>query len=328
MGTGDLRLGASSRRLRLGRTPFLVHPSAFILHSYGDLVLRFATIQSSGGPVVVGVHSDSGSEKFVDLKAADPGLPATLLGILSSPGGLDRARAALGEGIKAGRFVTGTFLAPIPRPPKILCIGLNYRDHAKETNATIPTEPIVFSKFSTAVNNPGSTDRAAPRLDKGRLRSGTGRRPRQGGQEHPGRQCHGAYVAGYMNGNDVSARDWQTEKPGKQWLLGKTPDTFAPIGPYLVTADEVPDFRKLPIRLQLNGQIMQDSTTAELIFGVEQLIEHISKLVTLEPGDLIFTGTPPGVGVARKPQVFLKAGDKVEIEIGGLGTLSNPVVAE
>ncbi|HEX4070601.1 MAG TPA: fumarylacetoacetate hydrolase family protein, partial [Planctomycetaceae bacterium] len=138
----------------------------------------------------------------------------------------------------------------------------------------------------------------------------------------------GSYIAGYMNGNDVSARDWQTEKPGKQWFLGKSPDTFAPTGPYFVTADEVPDSRKLPVRLRLNGQTMQDSTTAELIFGVEQLIEHISKLITLEPGDLLFTGTPPGVGVARKPPVFLKPGDRVEIEIGNFGTLSNPVQAE
>jgi 2-keto-4-pentenoate hydratase/2-oxohepta-3-ene-1,7-dioic acid hydratase in catechol pathway len=306
---------------------FILQPSAFIIHFPGDLVLRLATIQASGGPVVVGVHSDSGSEKFVDLKAADPGLPATILGILSASGGLDKARAALGEGIKAGRFVTGTFLAPIVRPPKILCIGLNYRDHAKETNATIPTEPIVFSKFATAINNPGAPivlPRVSTKVDyEAELVVVLGK----GGKNIPAATAM-AHVAGYMNGNDVSARDWQTEKPGKQWLLGKTPDTFAPIGPYLVTADEVPDFRKLPIKLTLNGQIMQDSTTAELIFGVDQLIEHISKLVTLEPGDLIFTGTPPGVGVARKPQVFLQAGDKVEIEIGGLGTLSNPVVAE
>jgi 2-keto-4-pentenoate hydratase/2-oxohepta-3-ene-1,7-dioic acid hydratase in catechol pathway len=289
--------------------------------------LRLATIQSASGPVVVGVHSDSGSEKLVDLKAADPTLPATLLGILSTSGGLDRARTALAEGIKAGRFVRGAFLAPIARPPKILCIGLNYRDHAKETGQAIPTEPIVFSKFATAINNPGAPivlPRVSTKVDyEAELVVVLSK----GGKNIPAASAM-SHVAGYMVGNDVSARDWQTEKPGKQWLLGKTPDTFAPTGPYLVTTDEISDFRKLPIRLKLNGQVMQDSTTAELIFGVDQLIEHISKLVTLEPGDLIFTGTPPGVGVARKPQVFLKAGDKVEVEIGGLGTLSNPVVAE
>jgi 2-keto-4-pentenoate hydratase/2-oxohepta-3-ene-1,7-dioic acid hydratase in catechol pathway len=289
--------------------------------------LKFATLETSSGTVVVGVDSQPGSDKYVDLKAADPGLPPTLLGILSTPGGLDRACAVLREGVSAGQFIAGRVLAPIPRPPKILCIGLNYRDHAKETNQTIPTEPIVFSKFATAINNPGAPivlPRVSTKVDyEAELVVVLGK----GGKNIPAASAM-SHVAGYMNGNDVSARDWQTEKPGKQWLLGKTPDTFAPIGPYLVTADEIPDFRKLPIRLKLNGQIMQDSTTAELIFGVDQLIEHISKLVTLEPGDLIFTGTPPGVGVARKPQVFLKAGDKVEVEIGGLGTLSNPVIAE
>jgi 2-keto-4-pentenoate hydratase/2-oxohepta-3-ene-1,7-dioic acid hydratase in catechol pathway len=263
----------------------------------------------------------------VDLRAADPGLPPTLVGILAASGGLDRARAAMAQGLAAGRFVTGTLLAPIPRPPKVLCIGLNYRDHAKETGATIPSEPIVFSKFATAIMGPGSPivlPRVSQKVDyEAELVVVLGR----GGKNIAVADAL-SYVAGYMNGNDVSARDWQTEKPGKQWLLGKTPDTFGPTGPYLVTSDEIADSRKLSIRLRLNGQTMQDSSTAELIFGVEQLIAHISQLVTLEPGDLIFTGTPPGVGVARKPQVFLKAGDQVEIEIAGLGILKNPVKAE
>jgi 2-keto-4-pentenoate hydratase/2-oxohepta-3-ene-1,7-dioic acid hydratase in catechol pathway len=273
------------------------------------------------------VHSESGSDRFVDLRAADSQLPPTLAGILAASGGLERAGAALAKGLAAKQFVSGTLLAPIPRPGKVLCIGLNYRDHARETNATIPSEPIVFSKFATAVIGPGSPivlPRVAHKVDyEAELVVVMGR----GGKNIPAVQA-ASYVAGYMNGDDVSARDWQLEKPGKQWLLGKTPDTFAPTGPYLVTADEIADVRKLPIRLRLNGQVMQDSSTAELIFGVEQLIEHISKLVTLEPGDLIFTGTPPGVGMARNPQVFLKPGDRVEIEIGGLGTLSNPVQAE
>jgi 2-keto-4-pentenoate hydratase/2-oxohepta-3-ene-1,7-dioic acid hydratase in catechol pathway len=138
----------------------------------------------------------------------------------------------------------------------------------------------------------------------------------------------GEYVAGFMNGNDVSARDWQLQKPGKQWLLGKTPDTFAPTGPWLTTADEITDSRNLSIALRLNGQTMQNSSTRELIFGVDELIAYISQLVTLEPGDLIFTGTPPGVGMARKPPVFLKPGDVCEVEIEGLGVLRNPVIAD
>jgi 2-keto-4-pentenoate hydratase/2-oxohepta-3-ene-1,7-dioic acid hydratase in catechol pathway len=289
--------------------------------------VRFGTLQSAGGPVVIGVHSESGSDRYVDLCATDSRLPKTLVGILAESGGLDRARTVLAQGAAAGKFVCGTLLAPIPRPPKVLCIGLNYRDHARETNATIPTEPIVFSKFATAVIGPGTPivlPRVAHKVDyEAELVIVIGR----GGKNIPAAQA-ASHVAGYTNGNDVSARDWQLEKPGKQWLLGKTPDTFAPTGPYLVTADEVPDIRKLPIRLRLNGQVMQDSSTAELIFGVGELIQHISQLVTLEAGDLIFTGTPPGVGMARKPQLFMKGGDHVEVEIGGFGTLSNPVHAE
>jgi 2-keto-4-pentenoate hydratase/2-oxohepta-3-ene-1,7-dioic acid hydratase in catechol pathway len=131
-----------------------------------------------------------------------------------------------------------------------------------------------------------------------------------------------------MNGHDVSARDWQLHKPGRQWLLGKTPDTFAPTGPWLVTVDEVADSRNLAITFRLNGNTMQNSSTRELIFGVDELIAYVSQIVTLEPGDLIFTGTPPGVGMARKPPVFLKPGDICEVEIDGLGVLKNPVVAD
>ncbi len=291
--------------------------------------MRLATLKTSSGPVVVGVHSESGagSERFVDLHGVDASLPNTLVGLLGTANGLDRARAALSKGVATQTFVTGTLLAPIPGPPKVLCIGLNYTDHARETGATIPSEPIVFSKFATAVIGPGDSivlPRVAHKVDyEAELVVVIGRR----GKNIAAADARN-HIAGYMNGNDVSARDWQLEKPGKQWLLGKTPDTFGPTGPYLVTADEIPDWRNLSIRLRLNGTTMQDSTTKELIFGVEQLIAHISQLVTLEAGDLIFTGTPPGVGIARKPPVFLKAGDVVEVEIAGLGILKNPVRAE
>ena len=136
-----------------------------------------------------------------------------------------------------------------------------------------------------------------------------------------------SYVAGYMNGNDVSARDWQLHKPGKQWLLGKTPDGFAPIGPWLVTADEVANPHDLAIELTLNGVKMQSSRTKELIFNIPQIIAYLSQIMTLEPGDVIFTGTPPGVGMARKPPVFLKPGDTMDVSIEGLGTLTNHCVA-
>jgi 2-keto-4-pentenoate hydratase/2-oxohepta-3-ene-1,7-dioic acid hydratase in catechol pathway len=134
------------------------------------------------------------------------------------------------------------------------------------------------------------------------------------------------HLAGYTIGHDVSARDWQLEKDGKQWMAGKTFDTFAPLGPTLVTPDEIPDVHNLAIRLRLNGQTMQDSNTRNMIFTAGVALAYISQVVTLLPGDLVFTGTPPGVGMARKPPVWLKGGDIVEVEIEGLGVLRNPVV--
>jgi 2-keto-4-pentenoate hydratase/2-oxohepta-3-ene-1,7-dioic acid hydratase in catechol pathway len=145
-----------------------------------------------------------------------------------------------------------------------------------------------------------------------------------------GRQLSSAqaldHLAGYTIGHDVSARDWQLKKDGKQWLAGKSFDTFAPAGPHLVTTDEVPDPLNLGIRLRLNGQTMQNSSTKQMIFPPAELIAYVSQVFTLQPGDLIFTGTPPGVGFVRKPPVFLKAGDVVEVEIDGLGVLRNPVI--
>jgi 2-keto-4-pentenoate hydratase/2-oxohepta-3-ene-1,7-dioic acid hydratase in catechol pathway len=290
--------------------------------SAGDLIVRLATCRTAAGPRVVGIITQAGVDRFVEL---GEGVHAgSLAARLAEPQGLQRMRDELARGAAAGRFVEGTLLAPIPCPGKVICIGLNYRDHARESNAPIPGEPIVFSKFSSAVIGPGEPivlPRVSGKVDyEAELVAVIGRR----GKNIPVAEA-ASYVVGYMNGNDVSARDWQLEKAGKQWLLGKTPDSFAPIGPWLVTADEVADPRKLAVRLRLNGETMQDSTTAELIFGVDELVAHVSQLVTLEAGDLLFTGTPPGVGMARKPPVFLKAGDVVEVEIAGLGTLRNPV---
>ncbi len=224
-------------------------------------------------------------------------------------------------------FVTGRLLAPIQQPGKIFCIGLNYRDHAIETGADIPSEPVVFSKFASTIVGPGS-DIILPSVAKqvdyeAELVVVIGRRGK-----HIAADDALGHVAGYMCGNDVSARDWQKGRPGGQWLLGKTPDTFAPTGPYFVTADEVADPHQLAITLRLNGEVMQNSNTREFIFGIGDIIAHVSQLITLEPGDLIFTGTPSGVGAARKPPVFLKDGDTVEVEIAGLGVLKNRVVAE
>ncbi|HMP01233.1 MAG TPA: fumarylacetoacetate hydrolase family protein, partial [Gemmatales bacterium] len=218
------------------------------------------------------------------------------------------------------------FLPPIPDPRKIICIGLNYRDHATEQGAPIPKEPVVFSKFPTALSgheHPIQLPRVSQEVDyEAELVVVLGR----AGRDIP-TELALEHVAGYMVGHDVSARDWQKKKDGKQWLLGKSFDGFAPTGPWFVTRDEVPDPHALPIRLRLNGQIMQESNTAQLIFSVPYLINYVSQVCTLEPGDLLFTGTPSGVGFARTPPVFLQGGDVVEVEIEGLGLLRNSVRA-
>jgi 2-keto-4-pentenoate hydratase/2-oxohepta-3-ene-1,7-dioic acid hydratase in catechol pathway len=206
-------------------------------------------------------------------------------------------------------------------------VGLNYADHAKESGACPPAEPVIFAKFPSAVRTDGDAI-VIPRLSQevdyeAELVLVIGR----GGRHIPVEAARD-HIAGYLCGNDVSARDWQLRKPGGQWLLGKSFDSFAPIGPALVTADEIPDAGNLQIELRLNGQVMQHSSTLQLLFSVAQLVSYVSDVCTLAPGDLIFTGTPPGVGFARKPPVFLKPGDVVEVEIERIGILRNPVVAE
>jgi 2-keto-4-pentenoate hydratase/2-oxohepta-3-ene-1,7-dioic acid hydratase in catechol pathway len=214
--------------------------------------------------------------------------------------------------------------APVPRPGKIICIGLNYRDHAIESNMPIPQEPVLFPKYSNTVIGPGDTIVLPP------------------DSESPDyeaelvfiicKEAHNVseadaltYVAGYTCGHDVSARDYQIKRGGGQWMAGKTWDTFAPMGPVMVTSDELTDPHNLPIRCILNGETMQDSNTCQFIFNIPQAIAYLSRMITLEPGDCIFTGTPPGVGFARKPPVFLKDGDVTEIQIDGIGSLKNTV---
>jgi 2-keto-4-pentenoate hydratase/2-oxohepta-3-ene-1,7-dioic acid hydratase in catechol pathway len=216
-------------------------------------------------------------------------------------------------------------LAPVPRPGKLICIGLNYRDHAAESKAEVPSSPVTFSKYATAVTHPASPVVVPAATDKAdyeaELAVVIGRRAK-----HVPRDRAYDYVLGYTNLNDVSARDLQFAD--KQWQRGKSCDTFAPMGPAIVTTDELHDPHALRIRLRLNGETMQDSSTSQLIFGVDHLISFLTETVTLEPGDVIATGTPAGVGFARKPPVYLKPGDIMEVEIEGLGILSNPVLKE
>ena len=235
----------------------------------------------------------------------------------------------LGSFEDSGEVVTpAKLLAPI-EPRDIICIGLNYRKHAAEGNKPIPEYPVVFMKNLGTLQNPGD-----PIILPTRLRSD------EVDYECElavviGRECYNVpkeraleYVLGYTCANDVSARDWQIEKGGSQWCRGKTFATFCPLGPWIVTPDEIPNANALTIKTVLNGQTMQDWNTNDMIFDVPTLIEFLSGSTRLLPGTVILTGTPHGVGAARKPPVFLKAGDTVTIEIGSIGSLTNPVVDE
>jgi 2-keto-4-pentenoate hydratase/2-oxohepta-3-ene-1,7-dioic acid hydratase in catechol pathway len=213
--------------------------------------------------------------------------------------------------------------APITNPQKVVAIGQNYRDHCLEQNAPIPERPIIFAKFPTAVIGPGEEIIWDPDLTsqvdyEAELGVVIGKRARNVPQNKAFE-----YVAGYLNGNDVSARDLQFGD--RQWVRGKSLDTFCPLGPYLVTKEEVPDPHNLSIRSILNGEIMQNSNTQNLIFPIPFLIEFITRAFTLLPGDIILTGTPHGVGVFRDPKIFLKPGDTITIDVEKLGTLTNPV---
>jgi 2-keto-4-pentenoate hydratase/2-oxohepta-3-ene-1,7-dioic acid hydratase in catechol pathway len=215
-----------------------------------------------------------------------------------------------------------TLLAPVPRPGKVICIGLNYKDHAAENKMELPPRPLMFSKFPTSIVGPDA-DVVIPPLSEqvdyeAELAFVIGRRASRVQAADALR-----HVLGYACFNDVSARDFQFADG--QWQRGKSPDTFGPLGPFVATTDEIADPHKLRIAFRLNGTTLQDSSTAQLHFGVPELVAKLSESVTLEPGDVIATGTPPGVGFARKPPIWVRAGDVMEVEIEGLGVLRNPV---
>jgi 2-keto-4-pentenoate hydratase/2-oxohepta-3-ene-1,7-dioic acid hydratase in catechol pathway len=222
----------------------------------------------------------------------------------------------------------GKLLAPL-EPKNIICIGLNYKLHAAESGKDAPKWPVVFMKNSAALQNPGDpieipVKNASTQVDyEAELVVVIGKRCKNVSKADALN-----YVLGYTCGNDVSARDWQRDFGGSQWCQGKGFDTFAPIGPVLVTRDEVPDPQNLRVRCILNGETLQDQNTSHMIFSVATLIEFLSASKTLVPGTVIMSGTPHGVGFARTPPVFLKAGDTVTVQIDGVGTLTNPVINE
>jgi len=286
--------------------------------------MRLATIQTNAGPRAAMLQGD----QYVDLHATDVSLPDSIRRLLDAGPDALVAAARAGASPEAVRHPSAQtkLLPPIPDPPKIVCLGLNYRDHALESGAPIPKDPVLFSKYTTALIGHEAPIVLPPVSNEVDYEAELVVIVGKGGR-HLKADAAMSHVAGYTVGHDVSARDWQLKKDQKQWMVGKTFDTFAPTGPVIVTADEVPNPHELSIKLRLNGQTMQDSNTRQLIFPIGEVLAYLSQVFTLQVGDIIFTGTPPGVGAARKPPVFLKAGDVVEVEIEKLGVLRNPVIA-
>jgi len=280
--------------------------------------MRIVAFAGADGPHLGVVTGD----EVADVSAGEPALH-DLVSTLSGPG-LAAIRAAA---VSAPRHPLAALalLAPIARPPKLLAIGLNYRDHVAETGRQAPEHQLWFNKQSTCVVGPGApieVPRASEQVDyEGELGIVIGRRCRH----VPAARAHEA-VAGWVVVNDVSVRDWQYRSP--TFTMGKSWDTHGPIGPWMVTSDEIGDPHDLRIRTTVNGDLRQDGSTRDMLFDCWAMIEHLSTAFTLEPGDVISTGTPAGVGMSRTPPAWLRAGDTVRIEIDGIGGLENPVIDE
>jgi 2-keto-4-pentenoate hydratase/2-oxohepta-3-ene-1,7-dioic acid hydratase in catechol pathway len=234
-----------------------------------------------------------------------------------------RSLSRLEPATVVGKLEDTLLLAPVPRSAKVIAVGLNYRDHAQESGQPIPESPILFAKFSSSVTGPGSPIQIPAEVDDADYEAELGV-VISSSASRVGVDKAFDYVLGYTCVNDVSARGFQFADG--QWVRGKSLDTFCPIGPWVVTTDEIPDPQSLSIKCRVNGETLQDSSTKQMVFTVAQLVSFISTWITLEAGDLISTGTPPGVGFARKPPKFLSDGDVVEVEIEGVGILSNPVI--
>jgi 2-keto-4-pentenoate hydratase/2-oxohepta-3-ene-1,7-dioic acid hydratase in catechol pathway len=283
--------------------------------------MRFVTFQHDG-------HAHAGvmsGDQVVSLKSA--GFPTMISFLEAGPDAFKHAEALLEKPPEDAAFPLRSvkLLAPIPRPSKIVCVGLNYRDHAIETNNPIPTTPTIFTKFASSITAPGDPIVLPRNSEKPDYEAELAFVIGKGGR-HIQASAWKEHVFGYMNLNDVSARDFQLAT--SQWTIGKTFDTFCPMGPWLVSADEVPDPHSLDIQLTINGEILQKSNTREFIFDIPRLVEYLSSVFTFEAGDVVTTGTPPGVGMARTPPRWLKPGDDVVVSIQGLGELRNPVIKE
>lgn len=289
--------------------------------------MRLVQFHRNGGEggIRVGVEQAEGLG-VVDLMAFDPSMPSTMKGLLElGDKGIECAQRALSSGQHVLDRSNIKLLSPILAPEKVVCVGMNYRDHCLEQNAPIPIEPIIFSKFPNVITGPyddiilpSESQEVDWEVELAFVIGRSGKHIKEADAL--------SYVAGFTVANDVSARDWQMKRNGKQWLLGKTFDTFCPLGPALVTTDAVKDPHNLGIRCLVNGDTVQSSNTDQMIFTTAQIIAWVSRFVTLTPGDVFLTGTPPGVGVFRKPPVYLKKGDVVECQIDQIGSIINKVV--
>ncbi len=277
----------------------------------------------NGGVIRIGLLD---GDAVVDLAAADPSLPTEMCAFLEAgDAAMDAARAALASDAPRIELADVHLESPILRPPKILAIGLNYRDHVEEAGLEVPQHPTVFNKQSTSAHPPYDAfhmPRASTALDyEAELAIVIGKRCR-----HVPAAEASQVIAGYTICNDVSVRDWQLRVP--TWTMGKSFDTHCPLGPSIVTADEIGDPHTLDVNTWVNGEARQSSNTKHLIFDCFDLVEHLSTAFTLEPGDVIPTGTPGGVGIAMKPPQLLKVGDVVKIAISGIGEIEASVIEE
>jgi len=287
--------------------------------------MRLVRFQDGRGAPRIGVELKDNT--IADITNVDPDIPNCMKLILGAGqtmlARIDKAVALITKmGTQIRKY---EILTPIKHPDKVICVGMNYVDHCTEQNFPIPKVPIIFSKFSSAVCNPNSDIVLDPELTSEldfevELVIVIGK----GGKDIPQERAM-EHVGGYTVAHDVSARDWQLKKNGGQWLLGKTMDNFCPLGPAIVTDL---DPHNCGIRCRLNGEIVQQSNTNQLIFKTEYLVSMISRFVTLHPGDIVLTGTPPGVGCFRKPPLWLKVGDQVECEIDGIGTIKNRIIGK
>lgn len=290
--------------------------------------MKLVTYQPAGAGPQLGVLV---AGKVINLAQVSGGrLPNDMRALLEmGEPALALAREVVANGPGADAIALGAvrLLAPIRNPSKLIAIGLNYMDHVREQGLKVPTLATMFTKYPSSIIGPGDAIRWDPAVTakvdyEAELALVIGKTASKVKEEDAY-----DYIAGYMNCHDVSARDLQLEK-GDQWIMGKSLDTFCPLGPYLVTKDEIADPHALSIKCLVNGEALQDSNTRELIYKIPYLIAYLSRGITLLPGDVITTGTPDGVGAFRKPPVFLKHGDVVTVEVEGLGQLTNPCVEE